>query len=167
MVEAPMSAVISPCGRFRYRLERHALSGAGAVAWIMVNPSTADATEDDATIRKVRGFSERLGAGWFIVGNLFAYRSTDVRQLAKAADPIGPDNDDHLRAIIADAPVVIVAWGPTAKLPASLRRRFYRVARIAEEAGRELLCLGTAKDGQPLHPLMQPYSAELRPWRVP
>jgi hypothetical protein len=54
-----MSAVISPCGLYRYRLERHGLSGAGGVAWIMVNPSTADATQDDATIRKVIGFTER------------------------------------------------------------------------------------------------------------
>ena len=72
------SAVISDCGRYRYRLERHGLSGAGAVAWIMVNPSTADATTDDATIRKVVGFSERMGAGWLIVGNKFAYRATDI-----------------------------------------------------------------------------------------
>ena len=27
-----MSAIISDCGLYRYRLERHALSGAGAVA---------------------------------------------------------------------------------------------------------------------------------------
>jgi hypothetical protein len=67
-----MSAIISDCGLYRYRLERHALSGAGSVAWIMVNPSTADATTDDATIRKVIGFSERMGAGWAIVGNKFA-----------------------------------------------------------------------------------------------
>jgi len=84
------SAIISDCGLYRYRLERHDLSGSGAVAWLMVNPSTADATEDDQTIRKVIGFTERLGGGWAIVGNKFAYRATDIHAL-HALDPVrGP-----------------------------------------------------------------------------
>lgn len=57
------SAVISECGLYRYRLERHGLSGAGAVAWIMVNPSTADATTDDPTIKKVMS-AATVGARW-------------------------------------------------------------------------------------------------------
>lgn len=162
-----MSAILSECGKYRYRLERQALSGAGAIAWIMVNPSTADATEDDATIRKVVGFSERLGAGWAIVGNVFAYRATDVNRLKEVYDPHGPDNDMHLRRIIEDAERVIVAWGPTAKLPKLLRHRYMRVVRIAEAAGRELLCLGTAQDGQPRHPLMLAYDTPLVPWKRP
>lgn len=84
------SAVISPCGLFRYRLERHGLSGAGAIAWIMVNPSTADATENDATIRRVIGFTERLGGGWAGVGNKFAFRAKDIKALRTASDPAPP-----------------------------------------------------------------------------
>ena len=118
-----MSAIISDCGLYRYRLERHVLFGAGAVAWIMVNPSTADATADDATIRKVMGFSNRLGAGQVIVGNLFAFRATDVNALKAVRNPVGPFNDEHLEQIIADADQLVVAWGPTAKLPPALRRR--------------------------------------------
>lgn len=102
-----MSAVISACGRYRYRLERHGLSGSGAVAWIMVNPSVADATEDDPTIRRVIGFTERMGAGWAIVGNKFAYRATDVRDLRGRHMPVavGPENDAHLERIMRDAPL--------------------------------------------------------------
>lgn len=161
------SAVISDCGLYRYRLERYKLSGAGAVAWIMVNPSTADATDDDATIRKVIGFSERMGAGWAIVGNKFAYRATDVRELRTAPDPKGPQNDAHLTAIMREAPVVIAAWGPLAKLPKHLRRRWLTVARLADEAGAKLLCLGTAQDGQPRHPLMLAYDTPLIEWKRP
>jgi hypothetical protein len=165
--DTDVSAIISPCGLYRYRLERHALSGAGAVAWIMVNPSTADATEDDATIRKVVGFSERLGAGWAIVGNKFAWRATDVRELKAAQDPKGPENDAHLRAIIRNAPTVIVAWGPLAKLPPHLRHRWREVAKIAREEGRTLMCYGTAQDGHPRHPLMLAYDTPLVEWVRP
>lgn len=162
-----MSAVISDCGLYRYRLERHALAGAGAVAWIMVNPSTADATQDDATIRKVIGFSERMGAGWAVVGNKFAWRATDVRELKTARDPVGPDNDDHLAQIMRDAAQVIVAWGPLAKLPPHLRRRWYKIAHIAEALGKPLMCFGTANDGHPRHPLMLAYDTPLIPWKRP
>lgn len=162
-----MSAVLSDCGKYRYRLERHGLSGAGALAWIMVNPSTADATEDDATIRKVIGFSNRLGAGWAIVGNVFAYRATDVREVGTIADPHGPDNEAHLRRIMQDAERVIVAWGPVAKLPKVLRKRYQRVCRIADELGRPLHCLGTAQDGHPRHPLMLAYDTPLTEWKRP
>jgi hypothetical protein len=164
-----MSAVISPCGLFRYRLERHALEGdgAGAVAWIMVNPSTADAATDDATIRKVCGFSGRQGFGWLVVGNLFAFRATDIGALKTARDPIGPDNDAHLRAIIQEASIVIVAWGPLAKLPPHLRNRWRVLVKMAREAGVQLSCLGVAQDGHPRHPLMLAYSTALQPWSAP
>jgi len=162
-----MSAIISDCGLYRYRLERHALAGAGAVAWIMVNPSTADATEDDATIRKVIGFSNRMGAGWAIVGNKFAYRATDVNELKTARDPVGPENDVHLADIIEHAPTVIVAWGPLAKLPKHLRRRWRTIAAIADRVGRPLMCFGAANDGHPRHPLMLAYDTPLVPWNRP
>lgn len=162
-----MSAIISDCGKYRYRLERHGLSGAGAVAWIMVNPSTADAQADDPTIRRVIGFSERLGAGWAIVGNKFAYRATDVKDLRTAPDPRGPENDAHLEAIMAAAPLVIVAWGPLAKLPPVLRRRWRTVCQIADRTGTKLMCFGTAQDGQPRHPLMLAYDTPLIEWKRP
>lgn len=162
-----MNAIISLCGLFRYRLERHGLSGAGAVAWIMVNPSTADATEDDQTIRRVIGFSERLGAGWLIVGNKFACQATDVGELRTCADPRGPDNDRHLAEIMREAQTVIVAWGPLSKLPPTLRKRWTTVAMIARDAGVTLQCLGTAKDGHPRHPLMLAADTPLQPWTPP
>lgn len=162
-----MSAVISDCGRFRYRLERHGLAGAGAVAWIMVNPSTADAKQDDATIRKVVGFTERLGGGWAVVGNKFAYRATDVRELRTAPDPKGPENDAHLEAIMQGSPIVIVAWGPLAKLPKPLRRRWRTICSMADRLGVTLMCLGTTQDGQPRHPLMLAYDTPLEPWKRP
>src|SRR5690348_16775302 len=77
--EMTRRCVLSPCGTYRYVLEEILPKGTGSLAWIMINPSTADGLLDDATIRKVRGFTERLGFGrWFVI-NLFAFRAVDIR----------------------------------------------------------------------------------------
>jgi hypothetical protein len=163
-----MSAIISPCGTYRYRLERHWPEGAehyGQTTVIMVNPSTADATENDHTIRKLIGFGAHRWAN-IVVGNLFAFRATDVRELEAALDPIGPENDDHLRTMIGEAYRLIFAWGPASKLPKRLRTRWRTVWDMAQDAGKEPLGIGKpAKDGHPRHPLMLAYSETLRPWR--
>ena len=160
-------AVISPCGLYRYRLERHFATGSRTACVIMVNPSTADAEQDDATIRKLTGFSGRNDIGQLIVVNKLAYRATDVRDVAKALDPIGPDNDAHIEAACRDADIVILAWGPVAKLPAYLRRRWIEVERIARRHRSTLYAIGTAQCGQPRHPLMTPYATPIAPWVRP
>lgn len=164
-----MSAILSSCGLYRYRLEREVdpLLGDKTVAFVMVNPSTADAVEDDATIRKVIGFSRRMGARRVIVGNLFAYRATDIQTLRLAADPVGIENDRHLRRILGDADLCVAAWGASAKLPPNLRRRWAQFHDIATAAGVPLMCLGTAQDGHPLHPCMIGYDRPVIPWRRP
>lgn len=163
-----MSAVLSPCGAYRYRLDRD-LGRVDPVALvIMVNPSTADAVENDATIRKLLGFGWVYGWGRLMVGNLFAYRSKDVRALRDTIDPIGRDNDMHLLHMMRQADVVVVAWGPRAKQPKELRDRYSRIMHLSRCAGRDLFSIGpTAKDGHPKHPLMLPYSLELEPWKDP
>lgn len=160
------SAVISDCGRYRYRLERDG-PGVGCTAIIMVNPSTADAENDDATIRKLKGFGARYGWGRIIVGNLFAYRATNVRDLASASDPIGPENDDHLRRMFYGAKQTIVAWGPVSKQPKFLRDRWRKVWENVE-CYPPILSIGEpAKCGHPKHPLMLAYSTPLIPWSPP
>lgn len=165
------SAIISDCGLYRYRLERSwntpSAPSYGQTTIIMVNPSTADATKNDATIRKLLGFG---GGRWanIVVGNLFAYRATDVRELAKVEDPVGPENDEHLRRMIDEAFRLIFAWGPTAKLPRRLRNRWREVDAMARKLGKEPLSIGRpAQDGQPRHPLMLAYSERLTTWLAP
>lgn len=159
-----MGAIISDCGKYRYRLERPGGEGL-PTAVIMVNPSTADAEADDATIRKLRGFGERNGWGKLIVGNLFAYRATDVRVLGKVADPVGPENDGHLAEIFMEAGRVVFAWGPLSKQPKYHRARWRKVAEIAARLGHEPFSIGApAKCGHPKHPLMLAYSEPILPW---
>lgn len=156
-------AIISDCGKYRYRLERPGTTNATSTAIIMVNPSTADATQDDATIRKLKGFGERNEWGRLIVGNLFAYRATDVRELGKVSDPVGPENDDHLWRMIGSVDRVIVAWGPLSKQPKYHRGRFLRFQQIAGTV--PLFSIGpVAKCGSPKHPLMLGYDSPIIPW---
>ena len=158
------SAVISDCGRYRYRLEREG-PGEGSTVVIMVNPSTANADTDDATIRKLKGFGARKGWGRIIVGNLFAYRSTDVRDLATAADPIGPDNSIHLLDMMLTADRVIFAWGPVTKQPKHLRNQWRRVWAMC---ALQPMSIGEpAKCGHPKHPLMLAYDTPIVPWSPP
>ena len=141
--------------------------GTGTTAVIMVNPSTADAEADDATIRKLRGFGLHYAWGRIIVGNLYAYRATDVRELSAIDDPIGPENDEHLATIFDEADQIIVAWGPIGKQPRAWREA--RVRRVLDIIGdRETWSLGEpAKDGHPRHPLMLSYANVPCRWSSP
>jgi hypothetical protein len=162
-----VSAVISSCGKFRYRLDRTIGMFGATAAIVMVNPSTADAAVDDATIRRIIGFGKRLNWSRIIVGNVFAYRATDVRSLASARDPVGPENTKYLRQIFSEAHIAVVAWGPLAKLPIGLRAEWQSIPRLADEADASLMCWGVARDGHPRHPLMLSYGAELVDWAPP
>lgn len=161
------SALISKCGQYRYRLERRIGDGP-TVLGIMINPSWADALHNDRTILRWIGFAERNGWGRIVIGNKFAFRSQFPRDMNQCSDPIGPENDFHLRNMFAEADLCIAAWGPIAKIPrSSLRGRWISVHRMAQEADKKFHCWGVAKDGHPLHPLMLPYSSRLMPWRAP
>lgn len=151
-------AVISDCGRYRYRLEERWAPGP-ATLWIMLNPSTADAKVDDPTIRRVRGFTRAFGAPGFVVVNLYALRSPSPKDLRRAADPVGPLNDDTIRRELAACADVVAAWGSAHHNAPCFANRV-AFAREAAGPGR-LRCLATTDDGAPRHPLY--LRAELRP----
>ena len=160
-------AVLSPCGTWRYRLDRIVQDSGVVFAYFGVNGSTATADEDDATVRKWIGFTRINGGRRFIVGNAFGYRATDVRQLAKCADPIGPENDRYLSEIIAEADVLVPCWGNQSKVPAHLRTRFWKLKRTLFAAGKPVKVFGFSKSGDPLHPLMLGYNTPLVDWHQP
>lgn len=159
-----MTAVFSPCRQYRYRLSRQFGMGDRTVAFVGVNPSIADEAINDATIRKMCGFAMRWGFDRIEVVNLFAWRSTDVHQLARVADPIGPENDIHIVNALADANRTVVCWGSLHKLPLRLCDRVLQVREIVAAAGVDVCQLGTTKNGDPRHPLMLSYKTELEPW---
>lgn len=160
-------AEISPCGTYRYRLWRHWGDSYRRLTFVMLNPSTADAKDDDPTIRKCMGFARRLGYSGISIVNLFALRATDPRELTKAEDPVGPENDETLRTALATAHRFVVAWGASTKAKKVFQPRrdwFVEECRPLIDDGRAL-CLGTTKSGEPRHPLMLSYDTSLERWR--
>jgi len=166
-----MSALFSEGGEanalFRWRLDREVSEEGLIAALVGVNPSTAGAEKNDQTIRKDLGFARRHGWRQIIKVNKFAFRAKDVRDVASAFDPVGPENDAHLAEAFCEADVIVPCWGPLAKLPKRLRRRYIEVCRIAERAGKPIMCFGTVNDGQPRHTLTLAYDTPLVPWSRP
>lgn len=169
------SAVISPCGKYRYRLDRDMAGfpwpGVGpepkVFAFFGVNPSTADASLDDATVRKWRGFTIRNGGSKFIVGNVFSYRATDVKVLGQLVDSVPLRGDDHhkyIHEIIAEADVLVPCWGGLAKMPKILRAYPSSLMGLLLKSGKPILHFGVTGCGQPKHPLMLGYDTPLTPW---
>lgn len=152
-----MTAILSPCGCYRYRLERDVAMQGPVYAFFGINPSTADATVDDATVRKWTGFAKKWGASRFLVGNVFAYRATDVQELARVADPYGPENAEHLLRIMADADVLVPCWGSRSKLPPGLQGRPALLLSLLKASGKPVECFGWTSGGDPRHPLMLGY----------
>ena len=159
-----MSAIMSSCGTYRYRLEREVATVGTVFAYFGVNGSTATATKDDHTFTKWIRFTKLNGGRRFIVGNAFAYRATDVSQLGGAYDPIGPDNDVNFAQIISDADVLVPCWGSRDKLPRRLHTRLDALRDQLRASGKPLKVWGLSKSGDPLHPLILAYSTPLIDW---
>lgn len=142
-------AVLSDCGTYRYLLRRTWDHSKPRALVVMLNPSTADAEVDDATIRSLVRLLRGAGYGSFEVVNVFAFRSTDPKRLTEAADPVGPRNLPIIEAAIGRCDVAICAWGahPMARGASVEIRNAIRAARPA------MYCFGKTKDGDPKHPL--------------
>ena len=145
---------------YRYSLERRISGVTGpSLCWLMLNPSTADAVNDDPTIRKVCGFTRRAGYGAAVVVNLFAWRATDPRDLRKElARAEGTRNRNAVLSAAARSDAVVCAWGATPWARAQAQRVLGWLEAHPEKRVR-LLHLGAAKAGAPLHPLMLAYAA--------
>lgn len=148
------SAVLSDCGAYRYLLERRWDSGYGTVGFIMLNPSTADSYEDDATIRRCVGFAKGWGYRSVAVVNLMAYRATKPGDVPKdPAAAAGTGRDYYLQHFALVCDQIICAWG--AKLPSFIDQDYInRTLLLAVGSSRHhFFCLGTTKNGQPKHPV--------------
>jgi len=134
-------ACFDPTGAYRYHLWREWEPARPTVTFVMLNPSTADAHLDDPTIRRCVSFARSWGFGRLDVVNLCAYRATSPAVLLVAEEPFGPENGQHLLAALANADLVIAAWGNHGRAftPPPFERAVHH--------------LGLTKLGQPRHPL--------------
>lgn len=149
-----MSAVISDCGKYRHHLIRQiSEDNPKFLLFIMLNPSTADAEIDDPTIRKCKGFCERLGYGKLVVVNLFDWRATDPNELKKVWEPVSKHNMNIIRASAIMADKVICAWGTKGNFMGQDKA----VLKLLEDNNITPYALDITKDGHPKHPLYISY----------
>lgn len=157
-------AIISHCETYRYRLWRY-WSDRPPLVFIMLNPSTADAQQDDPTIRKCIGFAKRYAYGGIEIVNLFAYRATKPAQLRAMGYPVGPENDAHIRTVLTAHAIpidnVICAWGAHANGHRGAQRA-REVLSMVRNSGVRPRAIEFTKDGTPAHPLMLPYGSGLK-----
>lgn len=124
--------------------------------FVGLNPSTADETIDDPTIRRCVAFAKAWGYGSLCMVNLFAWRATDPKDMLSAADPVGPENDAWLESLSISAGITIAAWGVNGS---HLGRDKVVLPKL-----RVPHCLGLTKDGRPKHPLY--LRADTRPFQL-
>jgi hypothetical protein len=127
-------------------------------AWLLNNPSEADASIDDPTSRRMEHFSRKAGCGGFNAVNMWALRTAYPAELWKILRAGGstPAVDMcnlisiEMAAELSD--VHFVAFGPEA--PRRDRPRVVDLVGVfSRDGSRPLLCLGTSPEGWPLHPL--------------
>jgi hypothetical protein len=154
-------AALSTCGLYRYGLRRTWNPELPQLCWIMLNPSTADAEKDDATIRVCMGRAQRMGYGGINVVNLFALRSTDPQALYDAAYPVSEPtlwfkNDVYIQTVARVSPMVICAWGNHG----GYQDRATIVLSMLHKLGVKTFALHTTKLGHPCHPLRISYDVQ-------
>lgn len=158
--DAASVAIYSDCEAYRYSLTRVWDDTGPRAAFIMLNPSTATEVQNDPTVERCERRARALGFGAFRVLNIFAYRATDPRDMRRATDPVGPENDAAILECLSWADKVICAWGTHG---AHLDRG-PAVHRMLTERGTEMFHLGLSKAGHPKHPLYIGYAVQPVRW---
>lgn len=158
--DAPSTATYSDCEKYRYALTRTWDTHGTRVLFVMLNPSKATEVQNDPTVERCERRARALGFGAFQVTNIFAWRDTDPKQMRKATDPVGPENDATILAGVTWADQVIAAWGTHG---AHLDRG-PQMAVLLHGCGKPIYHLGLSKHGHPKHPLYISYSQQPELW---
>lgn len=141
----PKGAEFSEDGKYRYRLWRIWDDRKPLAMCIGLNPSTANANKDDATIRNLIQMLSKLGYGGFYMMNLFAYISSNPNDLLSIipADKQG-DNENHLADVEKLCDHVIICWGNFKQAQERIKEVLPRYPQAK--------CFGKNLNGTPFHP---------------
>jgi len=145
------------CGNYRYSLTRKWAEGP-SVLFVMLNPSTADANEDDPTIGRCISFAKSWDYGSLVVGNLFAFRTPSPDDLMESENPIGDANDEWLDKLQKSANLTVAAWGNKGRFLG----RSKKVAQLLNKPHY----LRMTSIGEPSHPLYLPAKLKPTPWAL-
>lgn len=162
-----MNSSVTRGGIYRYTLTRGPDALCTRLLYIMLNPSTADAFQDDRTVGRCYSYSFANGfAGAFSIGNLYAFRTPMPRDLWGAwhdgVDIIGPENDEWLSDMAGKAETIVLAWGHHPRAA----ERGSNVLYLLRRHVRKFHVLGRTKDGYPRHPLYLQRDLKFAPWSL-
>ena len=168
--DSQSDAVFSSCMAYRYFLIRRWITPASlfepgsnrlneVVAFVCLNPSTADFTTNDPTVRRCIAYASEWGFGGYAMLNAFAFRATEPKDMKAQTDPNGPDNDAVLRHVASRAGLVVAAWGTNA----SHLDRHHQLCRTLPEIS-DIHALKMTDGGFPGHPLYLKKSLRPQIW---
>lgn len=149
-------AILSEDRKYRYILSRIWDEAKPTVLFIGLNPSTADETTDDPTIRRCINFAKSWGYGGILVANLFAFRSTNPQRLYTEQDPVGSANDFYIKEYSDKSKLTIACWGNHG----NFINRSEEVCKLVNS----LYCLNINKSGEPKHPLYVKHNITPKPY---
>jgi len=147
---------LSPCLTYRYRLDRLWDDSKPALLFVLYNPSTADASQDDPTLRRCIGFAQSWDYGGLCVINLYSLRTPDPKTLRAHPRPKGPDHERVFQEALEGHSHVVCAWGLQGG----------PISRHFSPGTHRIFHLGLNRDGSPKHPLYLPSSTLLHEWQT-
>jgi hypothetical protein len=140
------NAIFSECRNYRYALIRIWDENKPRIMFIGLNPSTANESQNDPTIRRVINFAKGWGYGGVFMLNLFSIISSNPNVLLTCADPV--DNDRYLKSFGEQSKDILFAWGNF--------KQADKRAKVVSSMFEKAVCLGLNKNGTPKHPLYIP-----------
>lgn len=147
-------AIISKCGKYRYVLWRKLNSNTQGdhgrtCLFVMLNPSTADATYNDRTVIRCMGYAIDWHYDRLEIVNVYAYRATDPSELpALMSERHGELYKKYFEYSVKNADLVICGWGN--KIP---RDESMDILNYIKSLGKTPMCLKQNENGSPRHPL--------------
>lgn len=154
------SALLSDCQKYRYSLTRIWDESLPKIMFIMLNPSTADGTQDDPTIRRCISFAKQYGYGGLYVCNIFAYRATNPKELLKIHNPFGDQNIFITRQLADEVETIVCAWGNKEIINKLLKGN--EPYLLLQYCTNKLHYIDISKDGIPKHPLYLKSSLKIK-----
>lgn len=142
-------AEFSKCGKYRYKLWRIWDETLPKAMCIGLNPSTANADDNDQTINYLIKMLSKLGYGGFYMMNLFAWISSKPEDLLICENPLG-ENENKLKEVEKICNDVIICWG-------SFKQAENRIKEVLPKYPNAK-CFGVNKNKTPLHPLALMYN---------
>ena len=144
------TAIFSKDGTKRYQLYREWDATKKTILFVLFNPSSASATQDDPTLRRVVGFASSWGFGRVLVGNLYPHCSPSPKKVPHLG-VYSPKNKAQVASMCSKVSTVVYAWGQNHPVPKWL---------TALVAAPKVIAL--TKAGLPKHPLYLPATAQLQ-----